>query len=67
MKDKELFEQITAYVCIGTEEGCEEHCPHGYFPDCRQYGFFCYRVLRETQCRFDVLEEVRKIVKEDGT
>ena len=66
MTDKELFEQITAYVCIGTEEGYEEPCPKGCFPDCKQYGFFCYRLLRETQSRFDALETIRKEAQENG-
>ena len=65
MKDKELFEQITAYVCVGTENDYEELCPKGGFPNCRQYDSFCYRLLRETQGRFEVLEKVREMVKEE--
>lgn len=57
--EKDLFKCICEYVC-GSDT--QEPCKYGIFPDCKQYWFGCYKLLRETEKRIDALEDIKKIL-----
>lgn len=61
MSNKDLLNNIIEYVCFSEDL---IRCSSGIYPECREVGCGCYALLRETEKRFDLLENIEKMINE---
>lgn len=65
MSNKDLLDNLIEYVCYSeTQDGDLKSCELGVYPKCNEVCLGCYELLRETEKRFTVLDDIEEKIKE---
>ena len=65
MSNNGLLNDLIEYVCCSvTQDGDLKRCEYGIYPECNEVCFGCYALLIETEKRFEVLDNIEKMIKE---
>lgn len=63
--NKGILKNLIEYVCFSeTQDGDLKRCSCGIYPECNEVCFGCYALLRETDKRFTILDDIEKMIKE---